>query len=81
MLDIVKTTQFRGTSKFGDEGSEQTAKIFEATINTSNPEDLTFNSYVIDYSLYKANRTTISAEQTEFEDSVYAFQDELLASV
>lgn len=75
MLTITKTTQFRGESKIGDTA----AKMFEATINTTNPENITLNSYVINYELYKANRTAIATDQTAFEDAVYAFQESLIA--
>ena len=75
MLDITKTITFTGTSKIG----EATVKIFTATINTANPEEMPFNHYVVDYVLYKANRAVISAEQLEFEDAAYAFQDQLIA--
>ena len=74
MLEIVKTTTFSGTSKIG----EVVAKIFTATINTETPEDMAFNHYVVNYELYKGNRTTISNEQVEFEDAAYAFQDQLI---
>ena len=67
MLEIKKTTQFRGNSKIGD----IVVKVFEATINTETPENMTLNNYVIDYELYKAN-------QTEFEDQAYAFQASLI---
>lgn len=75
MLNITKTTQFRGESKIG----EVAAKMFEATINTANPESMTLNNYVINYDLYKANRTAIAADQAAFEDAVYLFQEELIA--
>lgn len=75
MLNITKTTQFRGESKIG----ETAAKMFEATINTANPENMTLNSYVINYDLYKSNRSAIAADQAAFEDVAYAFQDQLIA--
>lgn len=75
MLNITKTTQFRGESKIG----EVVAKVFEATINTTNPENMTFNNYIINYDLYKSNRTAIATEQTQFEDAAYAFQAQLIA--
>lgn len=76
MLEIVKTTQFRGNSKVGTE----VAKVFEATVNTTSPENLTMNSYIVNYDLYKLNRAAISAEQIEFEDAVYAFQESLMTA-
>lgn len=75
MLTTTKTTQFRGESKIGD----ISAKVFEATINTANPESMTLNSYVINYEIYKSNRAAIAADQAAFEDAVYAFQEALIA--
>jgi hypothetical protein len=75
MLEIIKETIFRGTSKVGDAA----AKMFEARINTANPENITFNHYVANYDLYKSNRAAIGAEQSTFEDTAYAFQDQLIA--
>lgn len=75
MLEIIKETKFRGTSKVGDSA----AKMFEATINTANPEDMKFNHYIVNYELYKSNRSAIGAEQLAFEDAAYAFQDQLIA--
>lgn len=73
MLEVTKTIQIRGTSKIGT----ATAKFFEATISTVSPESMTFNHYIADYTLYKANRSAVSAGQTAFEDAAYALQDEL----
>ncbi|PKM87503.1 MAG: hypothetical protein CVU87_09480 [Firmicutes bacterium HGW-Firmicutes-12] len=75
MLEIIKTTTFTGTAKIG----EVAAKVFSATINTANPEDMSFNHYVVKYDLYKANRAAIGAEQSAFEDAAYTFQDQLIA--
>jgi len=75
MLNITKTTQFRGESKVG----ETAVKMFEATINTAAPENMTLNNYVINYELYKANRAAVAADQTAFEDAVYLFQESLIA--
>lgn len=75
MLEIVKETKFRGVSKIGDTA----AKMFEATINTVSPETMSFNHYVVNYELYKANRAAIGAEQLAFEDTAYDFQDQLIA--
>jgi len=74
MLTTTKTTQFRGESKIGDAA----AKIFEATINTTNPENLTLNSYVVNYDVYKSNRSAVAIDQASFEDAVYAFQESLI---
>lgn len=75
MLEIIKETKFRGTAKVGDSA----AKMFEATINTANPENMSFNHYIVNYELYKSNRSAIGAEQLAFEDAAYLFQDQLIA--
>jgi hypothetical protein len=75
MLEVIKETKFRGTSKVGDAA----AKMFEATINTANPGDMKFNHYIVNYELYKSNRAAIGAEQLQFEDAAYTFQDQLIA--
>lgn len=73
MLETTKTVQFRGTSKIGTD----VAKVFEATVNTATPDSMNMNSYILNYDLYKANRTTIADEQMQFEDMVYAYQESL----
>ena len=75
MLNVIKTTNFKGESKIND----TLAKVFEATINTAAPENMTMNSYIVNYELYKANRAVVTADQTAFEDAVYAFQESLTA--
>jgi len=75
MLNIVKTTQIKGESKIND----TLAKVFESALNTAAPENMTMNSYIVNYELYKANRPAVAADQTAFEDAVYAFQEELIA--
>lgn len=74
MLNITKTTQFKGESKIND----TLAKVFEATINTAAPESMTMNGYIVNYELYKSNRSAIAADQAAFEDAAYVFQDQLI---
>ena len=75
MLEIIKTTQFKGNSKVGAD----IVKVFDASINTADPENITLQAYVVNYDLYKANRAAVAADQTSFEDAVYAFQEALIA--
>lgn len=75
MLTIIKTTQLKGNSRIG----EDLVKVFDASVSSATPETLAFTSYIINYDLYKANRSAISADQIAFEDAVYAFQEELIA--
>ena len=74
MLEIVKTTTFTGSSKIG----ETIVKMFTATVNTESPEEMTLNHWVVNYPVYKANRTAIGLEEVEFEDQAYAFQQQLI---
>lgn len=76
MLNVIKTTNFKGESKIND----TLAKVFEATINTTAPENMTMNSYIVNYELYKANRAEVAADQTAFEDAVYSYQESLTAT-
>ena len=75
MLNIVKTTQIKGESKING----TLTKVFESAVNTAAPENMTMNSYIVNYELYKANRAAVAADQTSFEDAVYAFQEALIA--
>lgn len=75
MLEINKEIKVKGVSKIGD----ASAKVFEATINTVNPETMTFNHYVTNYELYKTNRVLINGEQLQFEDAAYLLQDQLIS--
>jgi len=75
MLEIIKTTQFKGNSKVGAD----IAKVFDASVNTADPKNITLQAYVVNYDLYKANRAAVAADQTSFEDAVYAFQEALIA--
>jgi len=77
MLEINKSISLIGNSKVG----EKIAKVFDAKINEKEPENLVINSYIVDYELYKANRATITSEQTEFENTVYAIQESLTTGV
>lgn len=74
MLEIVKTTTFTGTSKIGD----TVVKTFTATVNTENPEDMTLNHWVVNYPVYKENRSAVALEEVDFEDQAYAFQQALI---
>lgn len=65
-----------GNSKIND----VVVKVFDAKINEGDPENIIMNSYIQNYDLYKANRTVITAEQTEFENAVYAIQESLLTT-
>lgn len=52
---------------------------YSATINSDNPEDVNFSQYQTDKELYKLNRTQCRKDNAEFEDMVYAIQDQMIA--
>jgi hypothetical protein len=75
MLEVNKEIKLKGVSKIGD----ISAKAFEATINTITPKSMVFNHYIMNYDVYKPNRAAVTADQSAFEDSAYALQEQLIA--
>lgn len=53
---------------------------YRAELNESNPENLVMSDWIVNQSAYKANRTLVRADLCEFEDTVFAMQDELIAA-
>lgn len=51
---------------------------YNASIDSSNLNNVQLNSWINNTSLYKANRTACRADQAAFEDAVYAVQDEMI---
>lgn len=54
---------------------------FSASIDSTDPNNVTFSTWQNDKQAYKENRVAVRADQAEFEDFVYAKQDELLAQL
>lgn len=75
MLTTRKIITYTGESKIDG----VTAENYQANIDSNNPEDMTISSWQSNKSLYKANRTTCRKDSAEFEDMVYAVQDEMIA--
>lgn len=75
MLNMKKSITLTGESVI--DGTQ--AEGYSATINSDNPEDITFSNWQTDKALYKANRTQCRLDKAEFEDAAYALQDELIA--
>lgn len=71
---IVEVTEGEVTKQIVAEG-------YSATINSDKPEDMNISSWQQDKAVYKANRTQCRKDQAEFEDAVYAIQDELIAEL
>lgn len=51
---------------------------FTASIDSSNPENMTISVYQNNKAVYKENRTKVREDQAEFEDMAYEKQDELI---
>lgn len=77
MLTTRKIITYTGESKIDG----VTAENYQASINSDNPEDMTISSWQSNKSLYKANRTTCRKDSADFEDMVYAIQDEMIAAL
>lgn len=75
MLNMKKSITLTGESMI--DGVQ--AEGYSATINSENPEDITFSSWQTDKALYKANRVQCRKDAAEFEDAAYTLQDELIA--
>lgn len=75
MLTIQnKNISINGNSTIGD----QILFSFQASINSNNPKEVQFNSWVNNHELYKANRKECNADYEAFQDVVYKEQDKLL---
>ena len=56
-----------------------TVKSQQATINSTNPEDMVFSEWTSDKELYKEHRVEIRSLEAEFEDYAFARQEEMIA--
>ena len=77
MLKIRKTINISGNSSVN--GVD--VMLFTASIEEDAPENMTINYFQASCELYKENREICRADQKEFEEYVYALQDELLAEI
>ncbi len=57
------------------------AENHTATIDSSDPENISISSFQQDKAACKANRIQCRADKAEFEDMVYALQDEMIAEL
>ena len=74
MLEMRKSINVTGKSVIG--GAEVCG--FQATIESSNPENMSFSSWQTDKALYKANRVECRADEAAFEDACYELQEEMM---
>ena len=58
------------------------AQGYRAEINEADPKNsLNMSDWIADKDVYKANRTQVRADSHEFEDAVFALQDEMIAAL
>lgn len=77
MLNISKVFNITGHSVI--DGVE--AIVFTASIDSNAPQNMSINYFQSNIEKYKNNRVACHADQKEFEEYVYALQDELLAEI
>lgn len=70
-----KEVKLSNASKVGDLFVEN----YNATIDTSNLQNVQIQSYISDQAQYKENRTQCRQDRAKFEDEIYALQDEMIA--
>ncbi len=68
-ITITATSQIAGKNVEG----------YSATINSDKPEDVNFSQYQTDKEAYKQNRVQCRKDNADFEDIVYAIQDQMIA--
>lgn len=74
-LQIRRKTTIEGESVIDD----VIVQGYRAELNETNPENLVMSDWIVDQAAYKANRSAVRTDLHEFEDTVFALQDELLA--
>lgn len=77
MLKVTKNINITGTSVINGE----VVCGWQATLDENQPQAMSINGWKNNEMLYKENREQCRSEQVEFEELVYALQDELIAKV
>ena len=74
MLKVNKTISFDGTSYVTlEDETEQIVAYFNATIRADDTTQI--NMSISNAELYEANKSTVRADYTAFQDAVYEVQD------
>lgn len=76
-LITTKTITLNGESRIGD----IIAESYQATFDSSMPENMGITKWQQDAQVYKANRVRCREDYAEFEELAYALQDELIAAL
>lgn len=74
MLKVTQKTTLEGKSVING----AVVSVFTASINSEDPNQITFSSAQINKPAYKENRVAVRADEAEFEDYAYSIQDSML---
>ena len=77
MLKISKKITITGQSVING----AIAESYQATIDSSNPANMTMTSWQTAKDVYKANRAECRQNEADFEDMVYELQDQMIAEL
>ncbi len=75
MATIKKEIKLTAQSKT-DDGS--IIATFTGSINTEDPNKISYNPVITNQSLYKENRVKVKEEQEEFENVLYEEQEKMM---
>lgn len=74
MLKVTKNVTLTGHSIIDG----MIGETYSAMIDSDNPVNASLSSYISDKVTYKANRDQCRQDAAEFEDMVFALQDEMI---
>lgn len=77
-MTITKSVTLTATSKTEDGAAIMT---YRASINTDDPENISYTATVVNQSLYRINRAQCALDREAFEDELYAEQDAMIAGM
>lgn len=81
---ITLTAQSVVTVVDGDSTKEIAVKGFTASIDSTNPENMTISDFYHSAegkALYKEHRSECRVDEASFEDAAYALQDQMIAEL
>lgn len=74
MLKVTKSITLNGESRIND----QVVAYMSATLSTDGNSSNHVNANIINRELYNANKTQVRQDIADFDDMVYAVEDELV---
>lgn len=77
MLKTASKIIFTGESVI----DEKTVCVYNAQIDTANPDNILWSEVQRDKVMYKEHREVCRVDKAHFEDEVFAYQDGLIASM